>query len=218
MNDHYRYNFENFVASITCACGEEHYLVSHSGPYDCDCGRRFTFSTKIIVEHWAKHIKQTPYWEDNCPVCDEKAIAACRCPLNDRKCPNDHWWRRDKNNEAILLTEAHGEAMSMNEIKEKYFPNREPEELREVGERTMHLERAFNVRHGLKPEDDWTVPERLVSAPDGGPGKGLSIKPYLEGMVKEHHKLMDWDAKTGKPSRATLKRVGLEDVVKDLWD
>jgi aldehyde:ferredoxin oxidoreductase len=91
------------------------------------------------------------------------------------------------------------------------------DELREIGERALQLERAFNVRHGLKPEDDWTVPERLVSAPDDGPAKGISIKPYLEGMVKEYHKLMGWDAKTGKPLISTLRRVRLDDVIKDLW-
>ena len=92
-----------------------------------------------------------------------------------------------------------------------------PEELRLIGERVMHLERAFNVRHGLKPEDDWNVPERLVSAPDGGPAKGIAMKPYLEGMVKEYHRLMGWDPKTGKPFISTLRGVGLDDVVKDLW-
>jgi aldehyde:ferredoxin oxidoreductase len=92
-----------------------------------------------------------------------------------------------------------------------------PQELWEIGERVMHLERAFNVRHGLKPEDDWMVPDRLVSAPDGGPAKGISMKPYLEGMVKEYHRLMGWDPKTGKPFRSVLKRVGLDDVIKDLW-
>jgi aldehyde:ferredoxin oxidoreductase len=93
-----------------------------------------------------------------------------------------------------------------------------PEELRETGERVMQLERAFNVRHGLKPEDDWTVPDRLVEAPNDGPAAGISIKPYLEGMVKEYHRLMGWDAKTGRPLRATLKRVGLDEVIKDLWE
>jgi aldehyde:ferredoxin oxidoreductase len=92
-----------------------------------------------------------------------------------------------------------------------------PEELLEVGERVMQLERAFNVRHGLKPEDDWTVPDRLVDAPTDGPAKGKAIKPYLMGMVKEYHRLMGWDEKTGKPLVATLQRAGLDDVIKDLW-
>lgn len=92
------------------------------------------------------------------------------------------------------------------------------DELWEVGERVMQLERAFNVRHGLKPEDDWNVPDRLVVAPVDGPGKGRSIKPYLEGMVKEYHRLMGWDPKTGKPYRSVLKKAGLDDVIKDLWE
>jgi len=92
-----------------------------------------------------------------------------------------------------------------------------PEELLEIGERAMHLERAFNVRHGLKPEDDWTVPDRLIDAPTDGKAKGIAIKPYLVGMVKEYHRLMGWDEKTGKPLVATLQRAGLNDVKKDLW-
>lgn len=91
------------------------------------------------------------------------------------------------------------------------------EELWEIGERVMQLERAFNVRHGLKPEDDWTVPDRVIAAPVDGPAKGRSIKPYLEGMAKEYHRLMGWDPKTGKPYRHVLKKLGLDDVIKDLW-
>ncbi|MBU1207954.1 MAG: hypothetical protein KKH04_13660 [Proteobacteria bacterium] len=91
------------------------------------------------------------------------------------------------------------------------------DEMYEIGERVMQLERAFNVRHGLKPEDDWNVSDRTVSAPPDGPAKGMSIKPNLEGMVKEYHRLMGWDAQTGKPHISTLKRIGLDDVIKDLW-
>lgn len=91
------------------------------------------------------------------------------------------------------------------------------EELLEVGERLMHLERAFNVRQGLIPKDDWNVPERLIGAPIDGPGKGASIKPYLKGMVEEYYRLMVWDEKTGKPWRRTLKRFGLDAEAEQLW-
>lgn len=91
------------------------------------------------------------------------------------------------------------------------------DELLKVGERAMQLERAFNVRHGLKPEDDWTVPDRLVEAPPDGRAKGKAMKPYLESMVKEYHGLMGWDPKTGKPFQSVLKGVALDDVIKDLW-
>jgi aldehyde:ferredoxin oxidoreductase len=61
------------------------------------------------------------------------------------------------------------------------------------------------------------VPDRLVSATDDGTAKGISIKPYLEGMVKKYHRLMGWDPKTGKPFRSHLQRVRLGGVIKDLW-
>jgi aldehyde:ferredoxin oxidoreductase len=91
------------------------------------------------------------------------------------------------------------------------------EELLELGERILQLERAFNIRCGLVPEDDYKVPKRVTEAPTEGPAKGRSIAPYLRGMVMEYYELVGWDKKTGKPWRDTLERVGLEDVAKDLW-
>lgn len=92
------------------------------------------------------------------------------------------------------------------------------EELLEVGERVMQLERVFNLRHGLTPEDDWKVPKRIVEAPTDGRAKGLSIEPYLKGMVEEYYRLMGWDPKSGKPWRQTLSRFGLAGEAKDLWE
>jgi aldehyde:ferredoxin oxidoreductase len=45
----------------------------------------------------------------------------------------------------------------------------------DLGYRLMHLERAFNIRHGLKPEDDWNVTPRLIDPPLDGPAKGKSM-------------------------------------------
>lgn len=92
-----------------------------------------------------------------------------------------------------------------------------PEELLQVGERVMHLERAFNVRHGLTPEDDWNVPKRIIQAPADGRAAGISIEPYLKGMVEEYSRLMGWDPKSGKPWRKTLEKFGLHSVARDLW-
>ena len=92
-----------------------------------------------------------------------------------------------------------------------------PDELWAVGERVMQLERAFNVKHGLTPSDDYNVPARLVEAPADGPGAGRSIKPHLPQMIKEYYRLMGWDEKSGKPWRKTLQRFDLQDVAEDLW-
>jgi aldehyde:ferredoxin oxidoreductase len=92
------------------------------------------------------------------------------------------------------------------------------EELLECGERIANLERAFNLRHGLTPEDDHShVSPRLLEIPLLGPGKGKTIAPYLVSMVNEYYRSMGWDEKTGKPLRRTLKRFGLDEVARDLW-
>jgi aldehyde:ferredoxin oxidoreductase len=85
-----------------------------------------------------------------------------------------------------------------------------------TGERILNVQRCFNIRHGLTPEDDG-VSERLLTAPTEGPAKGISTKPYLKGMVREYYQEMGWDLKTGKPLRRTLKRLGLLQEVKDMW-
>lgn len=47
--------------------------------------------------------KPPPYWEDKCPVCDEKAINCCRCIINNRNCKNGHDWHW-VNGEVVLGT------------------------------------------------------------------------------------------------------------------
>jgi aldehyde:ferredoxin oxidoreductase len=46
---------------------------------------------------------------------------------------------------------------------------------------------------------------------------GKSIAPYLEGMVRDYYEENGWDRKTGKPLRSTLKRLGLEEFIDDVW-
>ena len=91
------------------------------------------------------------------------------------------------------------------------------DELVQFGERMLNFERAFNVRHGLTPEDDYNVSPRLTEGQKDGPFAGHPLKPYLRGMINEYYRLMEWDEKTGKPWKNTLKRVGLDELTKDLW-
>ncbi|MFC1917217.1 aldehyde ferredoxin oxidoreductase family protein [Chloroflexota bacterium] len=82
-------------------------------------------------------------------------------------------------------------------------------------ERILNLRRAFNLKNGLKPEDD-TLPERYLNdpPPDGGSkGSRVNIKP----MVHEYYKIMGWDEVTGKPFRRTLEELDLAEIAKDLW-
>ena len=84
----------------------------------------------------------------------------------------------------------------------------------DVGERVMNLMRAFNIRHGHTREHD-SVSPRLVEAPPEGIAKGVSIGPKYDKMVDDYYEAMGWD-KAGRPLPGTLKRLGLESVIKDL--
>lgn len=88
------------------------------------------------------------------------------------------------------------------------------DEIKRISSRCANLRRAFNIRHGLTPEDD-TFSPRLLEPPPDGPSKGsiVQIKP----MVREYYQRMGWDEKTGKPLMTTLRALGLEDVISDLW-
>ena len=92
------------------------------------------------------------------------------------------------------------------------------EELLDCGERVLNLERAFNLRHGLTPQDDYNVSRRIVEGQSDGPFAGIPIEPHLIGMINEYYRLMGWDEKTGKPWRSTLRRLDLDEVAKDLWE
>jgi aldehyde:ferredoxin oxidoreductase len=76
------------------------------------------------------------------------------------------------------------------------------EEVKKVSFRCANLRRAFNLRHGLTPEDD-TLSPRLLEPPPDGPSMGsiVQIKP----MVRDYYQRMGWDEKTGKPLISTLR-------------
>ena len=39
----------------------------------------------------------------------------------------------------------------------------------------------------------------------------------MDGMLDTYYQLMGWDRETGKPSPVTLRALGLDYVVADLW-
>ncbi len=87
-------------------------------------------------------------------------------------------------------------------------------EVRLVGERIVNLERAFNVREGIRRKDD-SLPRRFreETLPEG-PSSGTVFEQ--EPMLDEYYAERGWDRETGIPRRGTLERLGLGYVVEDL--
>jgi aldehyde:ferredoxin oxidoreductase len=91
------------------------------------------------------------------------------------------------------------------------------EEAEAVGLRILNLMRVYNFKHGHRRELEAPSP-RYGSAPVDGPAEGKSIVPVLDKMLDSYYQRMGWDKKTGRPLPDTLRRLGLEHIIKDIWD
>ena len=91
----------------------------------------------------------------------------------------------------------------------------EAKDLYAVGDRISCLERAFNVREGLRREDD-KLPGRLLRDPIPiGPSEGHLVQD-LEKMKDEFYQVCGWDLKTGIPTRERLEKLGISWVAHEL--
>jgi aldehyde:ferredoxin oxidoreductase len=86
----------------------------------------------------------------------------------------------------------------------------------EIGERTVCVQRAFNAREGFTRKDD-TLPKRILHEPiKGGTYDGRRIRNF-DAMLDEYYAESGFDKKTGWPTRAKLKELGLQDVADALY-
>ena len=85
-------------------------------------------------------------------------------------------------------------------------------ELATAGERISNVERMFNVREGIRREDD-TLPLRVLEEPlPDGPSKGAKLGNDFDLMVDEFYEVCGWDKQTGIPTRERLKHLGLDKI------
>jgi len=91
----------------------------------------------------------------------------------------------------------------------------DPAYVEKVGERTLCLERCFNVREGFDRKDD-TLPKRMRTEPlkNAGPATGQVYK-NLDGLLDEYYDVLGY-TRQGIPSEAKLKELGLDSVVADI--
>jgi aldehyde:ferredoxin oxidoreductase len=87
-----------------------------------------------------------------------------------------------------------------------------PEDIWHVADRGYTLERLFNLREGLKREDDWLVDryfdEKTPSGLDVVKDKSLDREKFKK-MIDEYYELHGWD-KNGVPTKKTLEELGLD--------
>ncbi len=81
------------------------------------------------------------------------------------------------------------------------------EEIMAAAERIWNLERIFNLKAGIKPEED-KLPDRFVKvALEKGPYKGGKIP--LDYLLKDYYNVRGWD-ESGYPKPETVAKLGLD--------
>jgi aldehyde:ferredoxin oxidoreductase len=78
--------------------------------------------------------------------------------------------------------------------------------LMQIGERIYNLEKLFNLREGISPDED-TLPKRFLEEklPDGF-SKDMVIP--LKGMLEDYYNVRKWDKK-GIPTKKKLEELGI---------
>ena len=89
-----------------------------------------------------------------------------------------------------------------------------PTDIETAGERSLDLKRAINNKLGVTRADD-RLPRINLQPLEEGSTFGRS--PDMEVMLKDYYDFRKWDWDTGKPTRAKLVELGLEDIAEDLW-
>lgn len=83
-------------------------------------------------------------------------------------------------------------------------------DLQKLGERRLAMQRCFNVREGLSPDDD-CLPPRVYEPIASGPNQGVRMDPQgTEKARQMYYRMRDWDPRTGRPSEAKLVDLGLD--------
>jgi aldehyde:ferredoxin oxidoreductase len=89
--------------------------------------------------------------------------------------------------------------------------NYSTEDYLKIGERIWNAERLFNLKAGLKPLEEDTLPKRLLEEPvPSGPNKGRVVR--LREMLPRYYKLRGWN-EDGTIPVEKLRELGLEEFV-----
>ncbi len=88
------------------------------------------------------------------------------------------------------------------------------DDLLRSGERAWNLKRAINNRFGLNRAND-RLPKTLLQPYADGGAAGYRID--LDSMLAAYYQARGWDPQNGYPRPETLRALGLDWVIDDLW-
>ncbi|HEY7066012.1 MAG TPA: aldehyde ferredoxin oxidoreductase N-terminal domain-containing protein [Chloroflexota bacterium] len=90
------------------------------------------------------------------------------------------------------------------------------DEALDAGHRSMLLQSIFGSQRGWRAQDDYSDvgPRFLEPVPDGK-YQGFTIAKWLPDLVHEYYRLSGRHERSGRPLRATLARLGMEEF--DAW-
>ncbi len=85
-----------------------------------------------------------------------------------------------------------------------------------IGERIANVRMAFNIREGIS-NLDFKIPARVVGDPPlkAGPLAGVTVDYQTE--IRDYLEAMGWDTESGRPTKETLQRLGLDYVAEALY-
>lgn len=82
-------------------------------------------------------------------------------------------------------------------------------EIMKVGERSINMARAFNIREGFTRKDDW-LPDRFFHPQTSGPLSETAVDPEkLENAKSIYYGMMGWDQEKGAPTRVKLEELDI---------
>jgi aldehyde:ferredoxin oxidoreductase len=90
------------------------------------------------------------------------------------------------------------------------------DEVLKAGERINNIRQAFNIKEGLTVKD-FKLPPRIIGNPPLPDGPTAGNQVDSKTMAHDYFQAMDWDIDTGKPSKAKLLELGLDDVAEAIW-
>lgn len=90
------------------------------------------------------------------------------------------------------------------------------EEALAVGRRVSNLLRVYNLRCGLTADME-RPSKKYGSIPVDGPMAGKNIMEHWDDMRRQYYELMGWEYPSGKPLPETLEKLGLAEIVADVW-